>query len=61
MAQAIRVLVQQVEIDVADAIAMTTSVPAMLLRKSNGAGFFERGKKIRPIWLDRALELQLLL
>lgn len=52
--EAIRALVQQVRVDVADAIAIATSVPAMLLRKSNGAGFFEQGKKYaRSGWTGR--------
>ncbi|WP_039018950.1 N-acetylglucosamine-6-phosphate deacetylase [Halocynthiibacter namhaensis] len=60
MAQAIRVLVHQVGIDLADALAMATSVPAGLLHQAPGAGGFALGKKIRPIWLDRALELYIL-
>ena len=60
LAQAIRILVQDVGVGLEQALAMATSIPADLLRDSQGLGRFEMGKKIRPIWLDRAFDLRAL-
>jgi len=58
MAQAVRVLVQEVGVDLPQALAMATSIPAGLLRDNQGLGRFTKGKKIRPVWLDRTLHLR---
>lgn len=58
MAQAVRVLVQEVGVDLTQALAMATSIPAGLLRDNQGLGHFTKGKKIRPVWLDRTLHLR---
>ncbi|MGB0968906.1 MAG: N-acetylglucosamine-6-phosphate deacetylase, partial [Halocynthiibacter sp.] len=60
LAQAIRTLVQDVGVALEQALAMATSIPADLLQKNLGLGRFEPGKKIRPIWLDRAFDLRVL-
>ncbi|WP_107495378.1 N-acetylglucosamine-6-phosphate deacetylase [Thalassobius sp. I31.1] len=58
LTQAVRVLVQQVGVDLAQALAMATTIPAGLLRDDQGLGRFTKGKKIRPVWLDRTLHLR---
>ena len=57
MATAIRVMVREVGVALADALAMATSVPAGLLRDAGGAGRLSVGAPWRGVYLDAELRL----
>jgi len=57
MATAIRVMTRRVGLDLADALAMATAIPARLLRDAGGAGRLTVGAPWRGVYLDADLRL----